>query len=132
MYLVTFISCFQWWHNPFPGQAASVLKNPFGKEIFFSYPCLTKFEVIYSCTIACYLGEATESQLTTTSFEIVVENDKVPLSLLQAKRPQLPQSLFIRFMFQTLHCSSLGALRHLSVFLEVGGFSAFCLKSDIV
>lgn len=51
------------------------------------------------------LGEETNSLLAITSFQGVVEGDKVstePL-FLQAKLPQIPQLLLIGLVFQTLH-----------------------------
>ncbi|KAK4832272.1 hypothetical protein QYF61_021671 [Mycteria americana] len=59
---------------------------------------------------ACYLGEETDTHLSTTSF--------------QTKQSQLPQLLLIRLLLQTLHqlrCPSLYALQHLNVSLVVGG-----------
>jgi len=55
-------------------------------------------EAIASHPIAGYLGEETTSHLTTTSFQVVVESDKVPPQppLLQAEQPLLPQPLLIR------------------------------------
>ena len=35
-------------------------------------------EAITSCPIASYLGEETNTHLTTTSFQVVVESNKVP------------------------------------------------------
>ncbi|KAK4806198.1 hypothetical protein QYF61_001121 [Mycteria americana] len=75
-----------------------------------SKPPLAQLEAISSCPIACYLGEETNTHLSTTSF--------------QAKQSQLPQLLLIRLVLQTLHqlcCPSLDALQHLSVFLVVRG-----------
>ena len=85
-----------------------------------------KLEVISSCLIACYLGEETDTHLATTSFQVVVESDKVSPEppFLQTKQPQFPQLLLIRLVLQTLHqllCPSLDTLQLLSVFLVVRG-----------
>jgi len=50
-------------------------------------------EAISSCPITSYLGEETNTCLTTTSFQVVVESDKVCLQLpfLQAEQPQFPE-----------------------------------------
>ncbi|KAK4829036.1 hypothetical protein QYF61_001841 [Mycteria americana] len=83
-------------------------------------------KAISSCPITCYLGEENNPHLSTPSFQVVVESNKVspqPL-LLQAKQPQLPQPLLIRLVLQTLHqlrCPSLDTLQHLNVSLVVGG-----------
>jgi len=72
--------------------------HSFSKETFpniQSKPLLTQLEAIASRPIASYLGEETNTCLTTTSFQIVVENNKVPPQppLLQTKQPQLPHLL---------------------------------------
>ncbi|KAJ7403049.1 CMP-N-acetylneuraminate-beta-galactosamide-alpha-2,3-sialyltransferase 1 [Pitangus sulphuratus] len=73
------------------------------------------------------LGEETwvVAHLATTSFQAVVENDKVtPEHLLQAKQPQFSQSLLKGLALQALrqlHCPSLDSLQDLSVLLEVRG-----------
>ena len=41
-----------------------------------------QLEAIASHPVASYLGEETNTCLTTTSFQVVVESDKVPLSSL--------------------------------------------------
>ncbi|KAK1203175.1 LRCH1 protein, partial [Pygoscelis papua] len=65
----------------------------------------------------------TDTHLTTTSFQVVVEPDKVSPEppFLQAKQPQFPQQLLIRLVLQTLHqlrCPSLDTPQHLNVFLS--------------
>jgi len=62
----------------------------FSKEIFpniQSEPPLMQLEAIASRPITSYLGEGTNSCLTTTSFQVVLESNKVPpqLPLLQTK-----------------------------------------------
>jgi len=79
-----------------------------------------QLEAISSHPITSYLGEETNTHLTTTSFQAVVENTKGSPQppLLQAKKPQLPQPLLIRLVLQSLHhpcCSSLDTLQHLNV-----------------
>jgi len=83
-----------------------------------------QLEAIASCPVASYLGEETNTRLTTTSFQVVVESDKVsPQSpLLQTKQPQLPQPLLLRLVLQTRHqpcCPSLDTLQQLNVLLVV-------------
>jgi len=54
--------------------------HSFSKEIFpnvQSKPPLTQLEAIASCLITGYLGEETNTCLTTASFQVVVESDKV-------------------------------------------------------
>jgi len=75
----------------------------FSKEIFpniQSKPPLVQLEAMASRPITSYLGEETNTCLTTTSFQVVVESNKVSPqpSLLQAKQPQLPQSLLLRLV----------------------------------
>jgi len=99
------------------------------KDIFpniQSQPPLTQLEAIASRPIASYLGEETNTRLTTTSCQVAIESDKVSPQppFLQTEQPQLPQSLLIRPVLQTLHqllCSSLDMLQHLSVLLVVRG-----------
>ncbi|KAK4822811.1 hypothetical protein QYF61_020094 [Mycteria americana] len=118
-----------WQLNHCPGQPVPMLDNPFSEEKFpniQSKPPLAQLEAISSCPITCYLGEETSPHLTTTSFQVVVESDKVSPQppLLQAKPPQFPQPLLIRLLLQTLHqvrCPSLDTLQHLNVPLVVGG-----------
>ncbi|KAK4828376.1 hypothetical protein QYF61_026114 [Mycteria americana] len=118
-----------WRLNHFPGQPVPMLDNPFSEEKFpniQSKPPLAQLEAISSCPITCYLGEETDPHLSTTSFQVVVESDKVSPQppFLQAKQSQFPQPLLIRLVLQTLHqlrCPSLDTLQHLNVSLVVGG-----------
>ncbi|KAK4826133.1 hypothetical protein QYF61_005285 [Mycteria americana] len=102
-----------WQLNHFPGQPVPMLDNPLGEEKFpniQSKPPLAQLEAISSCPITSYLGEETDTHLSTTSF--------------QAKQSQLPQPLLRRLLLQTLHqlrCPSLHTLQHLNVPLVVGG-----------
>ncbi|KAK4829778.1 hypothetical protein QYF61_006577 [Mycteria americana] len=115
--------------NHFPGQPVPMLDNPLGEEKFpniQSKPPLAQLEAISSCPITCYLGEETDPHLSTTSFQAVVESNKVSPQppFLQAKRSQLPQPLLIRLLLQTLHqlrCPSLDTLQHLNIPLVVRG-----------
>ncbi|KAK4819909.1 hypothetical protein QYF61_014644 [Mycteria americana] len=80
-----------------------MLDNPFGEEIFpniQSKPPLVQLEAISSCPIACYLGEEANTHLARTSFQVVVESDKVSPQppFLQAEQPQVPQLLLIRLI----------------------------------
>ncbi|KAK4818181.1 hypothetical protein QYF61_007819 [Mycteria americana] len=118
-----------WRLNHFPGQPVPRLDNPFSEVKFpniQSKPPLAQLEAISSRPITCYLGEETDPHLSTTSFQAVVESDKVSPQppFLQAKQPQVPQLLLIRLLLQTLHqlcCPSLDTLQHLNVSLVVGG-----------
>jgi len=72
-----------------------VLYNSFSKDIFpniQSKPPLMQLEAIASRPIAGYLGEETNTPLTTASFQVVVESNEVPPRppLLQTKA-LLPQ-----------------------------------------
>ncbi|KAK4829415.1 hypothetical protein QYF61_003979 [Mycteria americana] len=87
------------------------------KKIIFpniqSKPPLAQLEAVSSRPITCYLGEETDPHLTTTSFQGVVESDKVS-----------PQPLLTRLLLQTLHqlrCPSLHTLQHLNVSLVARG-----------
>ena len=57
-----------------------------------------QLEYFASCPVASYLGEETNTRLTTASFQVVIESDKVPPQppLLQTAQLQLPQLLLIR------------------------------------
>ncbi|KAK4823264.1 hypothetical protein QYF61_000231 [Mycteria americana] len=118
-----------WRLNHFPGQPVPMLENPFSEEKFpntQSKPPLVQLETISSCPITCYLGEETDPHLSTTSFQVVVEGDKVSPQppFLQAKQPQLPQLLLIRpvlYMLHQLFCSSFDTLQHFNVLLVVRG-----------
>ena len=59
-----------------------------------------QLEAIVSHLITSYLGEQTNTCLTTTSFQVVVESDKVSPQppLLQAKQPQFLQAFLIRLV----------------------------------
>ncbi|KAK4813411.1 hypothetical protein QYF61_004748, partial [Mycteria americana] len=118
-----------WRLNHFPGQPVPMLDNPLGEEKFpniQSKPPLAQLEAISSYPITCYLGEETDPHLSTTSFQVVEESDKVSPQppFLQAKQSQLPQPLLIRLLLQTLHqlrCPSLHTLQYLNIPLVVGG-----------
>ncbi|KAK4824048.1 hypothetical protein QYF61_009639 [Mycteria americana] len=118
-----------WRLNHFPGQPLPMLDNPFSEVKFpniQSKPPLAQLEAISSCPITCYMAEETDPHLSTTSFQAVVESDKVSPQppFLQAEQPQFPQPLLIRLLLQTLpqlRCPSLHTLQHLNVSLVVGG-----------
>ncbi|KAK4830590.1 hypothetical protein QYF61_011825 [Mycteria americana] len=118
-----------WRLNHFPGQPVPRLDNPLSEEKFpniQSKPPLEQLEAISSRPITCYLGEETDPHLSTTSFQIVEESNKVSPQppFLQAEQPQFPQPLLIRLLRQTLHqlrCPSLDMLQHLNIPLVVGG-----------
>ena len=81
---------------------------------------------IASHPITSYLGEETNTCLTTTSFQVAVENNKVspPPPPLQTTQPQLPQLVLTRLVLKTLHqphCPSLDMLQRLNVLLVVRG-----------
>jgi len=81
-----------------------------------------QFEAIASCPITSYLGEETNTCLTTTSFQVVLESNKVSPQppLPQIKQPQFLQLLLVRHVLQTPHqphCPSLDTLPHLNVLL---------------
>ncbi|KAK4811654.1 hypothetical protein QYF61_022747 [Mycteria americana] len=117
-----------WRLNHFPGQPVPMLDNPFSEVKFpniQSKPPLAQLEAISSCPITCDLGEETDPHLSTTSFQAVVESDKVSPQppFLQAEQPQFPQPLLIRLLLQTLpqlRCPSLDTLQHLNVSLVRG------------
>jgi len=109
--------------TPPPPWAACSNARPLSEE---SKPPLNQLEAICSHSIAGYLGEETNAHLTTTSFQVVVESDKVPPQppLLQSEQPQLPQPLLIRLVLQIPHqprCPSLDTLQPLNVLLGVRG-----------
>ncbi|KAK4820755.1 hypothetical protein QYF61_006095 [Mycteria americana] len=102
-----------WRLNHFPGQPVPMLDNPFSEvklPNIQSKPPLAQLEAISSHPITCYLGEETDPHLSTTSFQVVVESNKVSPQppFLQAKQPQL-------------RCPSLDTLQHLNVSLVVRG-----------
>ena len=106
-----------------------MLDDTFSEEIFpntQSKPPLAELEAICSRPITCYLRKETDTHFTTTSFQVAVENDKVPLQplFLQTKQSQFPQSLLMRLLLLTSHqpcSSSLDTLQQLHVFLVVRG-----------
>ncbi|KAK4817040.1 hypothetical protein QYF61_026166 [Mycteria americana] len=114
---------------PLPWAACTMPDNPFSEVTFpniQSKPPLAQLEAISSHPITCYLGEETDPHLSTTSFQAVVESDKVSPQppFLQAEQPQLPQPLPISLVLQTLHqlrCPSLDTLQPLNVSLVVRG-----------
>jgi len=70
--------------------------HSFSKEIFpniQSEPPLTQLEAIAPHPIASYLGEETNTCLTTSSFQVAVESSKVSLQppLLHTKQSEFPQ-----------------------------------------
>ena len=92
-----------WGLNHLPGQPVPMPEHSFSKEIFpniQSKPPLRQLQAIASHPIASYLGEETNTRLTTTSFQAVVGSNKVPLQppLLQNKQPRLPQLLLLRLV----------------------------------
>ncbi|KAK4830248.1 hypothetical protein QYF61_009315 [Mycteria americana] len=112
-----FVVCL-WAYHPVP-----MLDNPFSEVKFpniQSKPPLAQLEAISSCPITCYLGEETDTHLSTTSFQIAVESNKVSPRppFLQAKQPQFPQLLLTLYQ---LRCPSLDTLQHLNVSLVAGG-----------
>ena len=93
------------------------------EEVFLSVQPkspLAQLETIPSSPITSYLGVEGDPHLTTTSFQAVVESNKVfpEPPLLQTEKSHLPQTLLIRLVLQTphqLHLPSLGILRGLVV-----------------
>jgi len=80
-----------------------MLDHSFSKEIFpntQSKSPLTQLEAISFLPIASYLGEETNTCLTTASFQVVVESNVVSTQppLLQTKQPQFPQWLLIQLL----------------------------------
>jgi len=85
-----------------------MLYNPFAEEVFpniLSKPLLVQLEAVSSCPTACYMGEGTYTHLTTTSFQLVVESNKISSQppLFHTKQPEFPQLLLIRHVLKTLH-----------------------------
>ena len=79
----------------FPGQPVPMLHKSFSEEIFLNIQSkapLMQLEAISSHPIASYLGEETNTHLTTSAFQIVAESSKDSLQppLLQLKQSQLP------------------------------------------
>ena len=67
------------------------MPDQLGDEIvpnIHSKPPLVQLKAVPSCPITCYLGRETDTHITTTSFQVVVERDKVSpqTPLLQAKQ----------------------------------------------
>jgi len=74
--------------------------HSFSKESFpniQSKPPLMQLEAISSRPIASYVGEETNTYLTTTFFQAVVEGDEVSPQppILQTKQSQFPQPLLV-------------------------------------
>jgi len=115
-----------WGLHHFPGQPVAMPDHSFGIEIFssiLSKPPLAQLKAISSHPITSYLGKETNTHLTTTSLQLVVESDKVSPQppLLQTEQPQLPQLLLIRLVLQTPHQPRCPPLQPLNVFLVVRG-----------
>lgn len=77
----------------------TLFQCPFSEEILFNVqtePSLEELDTASSCPVTC-LGKETNPLLSTTSFQSVVESDKVPPKslFLHDKQPQLPQLLLI-------------------------------------
>jgi len=92
-----------WRLNQFPGQPVPTFDKPFSEEIFpniQSKPPPEQLEAISSYPITCYLEEETNTCHTTTSFQVVVESDKVSpqLPLLQTQQPQFFEPLLLRLV----------------------------------
>ena len=82
------------------------------------------------------LGEETNTWLTTTSFQIVVESNKVTPQppLLQNKQPHLPQLLLVRLVLQTPHqpcCPLLNTLQHLLCLWAWKGLLVTCRRVKV-
>lgn len=101
-----------WWLDHFPGQCVPVYKL-FGE--FFplniqSKSPLLQPEAIFFSSVTYYLGEEENIHLVITSFQIVVESDKVPT-----------ETNFLQAGQFHLHCPFLVTLQHLRVFLIMKG-----------
>jgi len=85
-HIYTFFRHLQGWRlNHVPRKTIPMSDHSFSKDIFphiQSKPPLMQLEAIASCPVSRYLGEETNTCLTTTSFQVVVESDKFPLCLL--------------------------------------------------
>jgi len=69
-----------WGLHRLPGQPVPMPDHSFSEEFFPNIPPkppLTQLEAIASSPIASYLGEETNTCLTTTSFQVVVESNNV-------------------------------------------------------
>lgn len=87
-----------------------------------SVPPIVQFKAV---ALSLVLSFVTDSLLTATSFQVVVEsNDVSPrLPLLQTKQPQFPQPFFICLVFLSchqLHSNSLHSLEKLHILLMRG------------
>ena len=128
-HIYTFFEPLQGWGlRHFLGHPIPMPDHSFSKEIFPNIPSkppLTQIEAIASHAISSYLGEETNTFLTTTSFQVVVESNKFPPQpLLWTKEPQLPQPLPIRLVLQPPpqpRCPALDTLQPLHVLLGVRG-----------
>jgi len=85
-----------------------MLDKPLGEEIFpniQSKPPLTQLEAIASRPVTCYLGKEANLHVSTASFRVVIESDKVsPQSLfLQAKQCHFPQPILVGLVLHTFH-----------------------------
>jgi len=92
-----------WGLKHLPGKPVAMLSHSCSKEIFPTIqfkPPLMQLEAVASRPITSYLGEETNICLTTTSFQVVGESNKVPPQppLLQNRQPQLLQPLLVRFV----------------------------------
>ena len=102
-YLHVFEHLQRWGLHHFPGQPVPMLDHTSNKEIFPNIPSkppVTKLEAIACRLITSYLGEETNTWLTTTFFQVVVESNKVSPepSLLQTEQSQFPQAFLIRLV----------------------------------
>ncbi|RMC22279.1 hypothetical protein DUI87_00590 [Hirundo rustica rustica] len=80
---------------------------------------------LYPLILSAVPGERDQTQLTTATFQEVVESDKVTLEspFLQAELPPLPQLFLTGFVFQAPHqphCP-LDVLKHLNVLPKLRG-----------
>jgi len=76
--------------------------HSFSEEIFpniSSKSPLMQVEAIASCPITSYLGEETNTCLTTTSFQVVVESNKVPSHLCDTQGKDEPMQPFPKQQF---------------------------------
>ena len=86
-HIYTFFEHLQGWGlHHIPGQPVPMSDHSFSKQIFpniQSKPPLMQLEAVVSRPITSYLGEETNTCLTATSFQAVVESNKVsPQNLL--------------------------------------------------
>ena len=106
-HIYTFFEPLQGWRlHHCPEQPGPVPDNSFCEDIFPNVqpkPPLMQLEAIASHPIAGYLGEETNTRLTTLSCQVVVESHMVSPQppLLQTEQPQLPQSLLVKLVLQT-------------------------------